>query len=88
VRFEIKKIFHCSQNGVSHFMLKGKADDGVKQVRAGHNLFDRLSDIPAERETEFRLFEQIFRHHRRPALPAVRPAFRITLRSLAKSDAD
>ena len=41
-------------------MLKGKADDGLKQVRAGKDLFDRLFNIPIERETELRLFEEIF----------------------------
>src|SRR5260370_31487223 len=53
-------ISHGSQHGVSYFMLKRKTDDGIKQVRAGNNLFDRLFNIPIERETENRLFEKIF----------------------------
>lgn len=52
-----QQIFHGSQHGVSYFMLKGKTDDGIKQVPAGNNLFDGLFNIPIERETEFGLFE-------------------------------
>lgn len=42
-------------------MFKGKVDDGIEQVTAGNHLFDRLFDIPIERQAKLRLFEQIFR---------------------------
>ena len=56
-----KEILHGSQRGVRYFALKGKTDNGVKQVPAGNNLFDRLFDIPTERETELGLCKQILR---------------------------
>ena len=55
-----KKILHGSQRGVSHFVFKGKTDDRIEQVPAGNNLLNRLFDVPAERQTELRLSEQIF----------------------------
>jgi hypothetical protein len=52
-----KKIPYGAQRRVSHFVLKGKTDDGIKEVFAGNNLPDRLLDVPTEREAELRLSE-------------------------------
>jgi hypothetical protein len=34
------KNFYGSQRGVSHFVLKGKTDDGIEQIPVGNNLVD------------------------------------------------
>ena len=42
-------------------MLKGKVDDGIKQVPARNNFFDRLFDIPIEGEAKMGMLKKIFR---------------------------